>query len=130
MSTLLPPQEEAIIFTHYLIRNTPTQAHIALYTRALSSNTRPSSEKSFIAALQHPTLLPYLDAHDALFRPTSELRKRLYLMFSILEASPDFTDMFLPKKAPFWYIFILAGYGIRSTWRIVIGTLLVKVGGL
>jgi hypothetical protein len=81
-------------------------------------------------ALKHPFLLPYLDAHDAFFRPNSELRQRLYLMFSILEASPDFADSFLPRKHSTWYIITIGAYGLRGIYRLIVGTVLVKVQGL
>lgn len=87
-------------------------------------------EKALAAALRRPRLLPFLDAHDALFRPKSQLRQRLYLMFSILEATPDVSQKFLPTKRPRAYIVIAGLLGMRGVLRLVVGGVIVRVWGL
>jgi hypothetical protein len=130
MTPTKAPRDEAKVLAHYLIHESATDAHIALYERATLPHATTDNNRTFIVALQHPKLLPYLDAHDALFRPNSILRQRLYLMFSILEASPDFTPKFLPQKRSPLYIFAVAGYGIRGAYRVIVGLSLVKTRGL
>ncbi len=39
-----------------------------------------------------------LDAGLAVADPHSELRRRLYLMFAILESSPEYHELFLPPR--------------------------------
>jgi hypothetical protein len=123
-------ENEAKILAHYLVHEQATDAHIALYEHSVRPHEISSANKTLGVALRHPWLLPYLDAHDALFRPNSTLRQHLYLMFSILEASPDFVEKFLPKKRSPLYILPIVGYGIRGVYRAMIGTLLVRIRGL
>jgi len=120
------PSEEAMLFGKYLVGYPPASAHIALYQQVAP---KTPATGTYAAALRYPLLLPCLDAYDAFFRPSSMLRQRLYLMFSILEASPEHTELFLPHKRSIWYVFAIAGYGIRGAYRLVIGTILVKARG-
>jgi hypothetical protein len=125
-------KQEAQILTVYLLHRTPSKQHTQLYARAVSSQKFDESNqsKTLHAGLRHPRLLPYLDAYDALFRPNSVLRRRLYLMFAILEASPDFTELFLPHKRSKWYLLAVGMVGARGVCRLAIGLILVKAGGL
>lgn len=117
---------EATIFSQYLIHANPTPRQVRIYQRAIDQN-EPS--KALLAAHKHPFLLPYLDAHDAFFRPTSQLRGRLYLMFSILEASTEFTDKFLASRRSKLYIFVAILIGLRALCRLSIGTIIAVTGG-
>ena len=123
MKSRLSLHDEAAIFSRYLVGYSPTTSHADLYTRVAP---RPTDTGTYAAALRHPALLPYLDAYDAFFRPSSQLRQRLYLMFSILEASPDHTELFLPRQRSPWYVFALIGHGVRGAYRLSIGFLIVK----
>lgn len=122
-------KQQAEIFTAYLLKSSPTQQHTELYEKALASQSLPQVSQrttTLQAGLDNPQLLAYLDAHDAFFRPNSELRQRLYLIFSILEASPDFTDYFLPIKRSKWYIGVVPFIGLRAIWRLLVGFIIVK----
>ena len=119
-------EKEAKLFGTYLTGYPPAASHITLYQQ--SAPKEPASG-TYAAALHHPFLLPCLDAHDALFRPTSTLRQRLYLMFSILEASPEHTELFLPQQRSRWYTATVFGYAIRSVYRLGVGTVIVRVRG-
>ena len=120
------PTQEAIILSQYLISKNPSSQQIDLYQTATIA--RPS-DRAFERTFRHPRLLPYIDAYDALCRPHSELRSRLYLMFSILEASTKNTDLFLPRQRQPWFILTLPLIGLRAGWRLLVGALLVKAGG-
>ena len=50
--------------------------------------------------LAHPWSIPFLDAGCALLRPDAALRKKIYIMAAILEASTQYTDKFLPADLP------------------------------
>jgi hypothetical protein len=126
MKRLFSPEAEAAVFSKYLIGYEPTAAQVGLYKRSV---LRLPDDATCAAALQHPLLLPYLDAYDAFFRSTSPLRQRLYLMFSILEASPEHTELFLPRQRSGWYVLAIAFYGARGVCRLVIGTVIVKTRG-
>lgn len=125
---MISTEEEARILTRYLINEVPSKVQVGLYSIGSSSSVTAGRERAWDIVLNHPWLLPYFDAYDALFRPDSQLRKKLYIMFSILEASPDFVEKFLPQKRSLWYLLILAGVGIRSIYRLLMGVVFVKVG--
>lgn len=118
--------DEAILLAEYLLDTKPTDRQASLYGRAIKS--RPD-DLSFEKAKRHPRLLPYIDAYDAFFRPQSELRGRLYLMFSILEASTSNTDKFLPRQRSKWFMAAVPFIGLRAVWRLLAGTVIVKMGG-
>ncbi len=123
-------ETEAAALSHYLVGDKPTKAIKILYREAVAARHDTRREKAFDVAVRHPTLLPYLDAYDAWFRPSSQLRQRLHLMFSILEATPEFAADFLPSKRSAWYMLILGLLGIRGILRLAVGGLIVKVWGL
>lgn len=50
--------------------------------------------------LAHPWSLPFLDAGCALIRPEAALRRKIYIMAAVLEASTQYTDKFLPADLP------------------------------
>ncbi len=129
MKAPIPLHEEAALFSKYLIGHAPSQAHTTLYERGVSKLASSASSGTYFTVLRHPSLLPYLDAYDAFFRPASPLRQRLYLMFAILEASPDHTELFLPQKRSLWYLLMILAHGARGVYRLIVGTILVKVGG-
>ncbi|HUB93416.1 MAG TPA: hypothetical protein VMB52_02840 [Verrucomicrobiae bacterium] len=126
MKHTVPLDKEALLFSTYLIGESPTTKQIALYTQSVP---KAANGSTYTAAVHHSFLLPYLDAYDALFRPASELRQRLYLMFSILEASPEHTELFLPQQRSWWYVLRFVAYGIRGSYRLVIGVAIVKARG-
>jgi hypothetical protein len=67
-----------------------------------------------------------IDAGLALKEPNNNVRRKLFTMLAILEASPNYTSYFLSKNYSFLYIFKLAAVGIRAVWRSFIGILIVK----
>jgi hypothetical protein len=119
---------EAEVLSRYLIGEAPPQAQIDLYTRAIDRLEITQPEGTFAAAIKHPRLLPYLDAHDALFHSSSQLRQKLYLMFAILETSPELADYFLPQNHSFLYLAVIGYNGVTAVGRLLIGTILVKSG--
>lgn len=67
-----------------------------------------------------------IDAGLALKEPNNNVRRKLFTMLAILEASPNYTSYFLSKNYSFFYIFKLGLVGIRSSWRAMIGIVIVK----
>ncbi|MGZ4048082.1 MAG: hypothetical protein ACXVPU_12025 [Bacteroidia bacterium] len=67
-----------------------------------------------------------IDAGLALKEPNNNVRRKLFIMLAILEASPNYTSYFLSEKYSFFYMFKLISVGIRAVWRAMIGILIVK----
>ena len=67
-----------------------------------------------------------VDAALALKEPNNNVRRKLFTMLAILEASPNYTSYFLSKNYSRFYLFKLIGVGIRSVWRAMVGIIIVK----
>ena len=67
-----------------------------------------------------------IDAGLALKEPNNQVRRKIFIMLAILEASPNYTSYFLSKNYSFFYIFNLGLVGIRAGWRAMIGVVIVK----
>ena len=120
---------ECKVITHYLVGRSPEEALISRYVEAnqiLLTDKADSTDQSILAFVRrHPQTLPYLDAALALLRRNSILRDKILLMLAILEASPSFTDAFLPEPLSRIEFFArMTGYGISSGIRFFVGSLL------
>lgn len=67
-----------------------------------------------------------IDAGLALKEPNNNVRRKLFTMLAILEASPNYTDYFLSRNFSFLYLFKIMGIGIRAVVRAMIGVLIVN----
>ncbi|HVX58663.1 MAG TPA: hypothetical protein VG964_02910 [Candidatus Saccharimonadales bacterium] len=125
-------KRQAEIFCHYLTGRRVTDKAVRDFSEAMArtaSTLSSHDEKLVRFAVKHPWSVGYLDGALALVEPEAELRRRLYFMFSILEASPDYHAEFLPQRRSPSYIFIIAVAGVRSVIRALAGMILVKVVG-
>jgi hypothetical protein len=99
-----PPDEgpgrcEARIFGRYLVGEDPGEPFVDRYGAAADTllDAPPGPVVRF--ALRWPRTLPFLDAASAVVRPRGPLRSRLLVMAAVLEASPAYADVFLPRPA-------------------------------
>lgn len=124
-------REQADILCRYITgRNVVNQKIYELYRLAVASISTKKEDKLVHFAFKHPYLLPYLDAALVFLRPESELRRRMYTMFAILESMPEYTDLFLPKKLTlleFTGVFLAS---IRAIIRILVGVAIIRIGKL
>lgn len=88
-------------------------------------STRERKRLTFIR--RHPWALGFVDAGLTLIDSTSEIRHRIYIMFSILESSPRYHDRFLPVRRGRWYPAVVGATVVAGVVKTVIGTFLVKV---
>lgn len=98
-----------------------------LYQLAVVNSTKQRDEKIINFAFRHTRLIPFLDAGLVFVRPYSELRRRIYITFAIIESMPEYADHFLPKKTSFMSIIIPS---IRAVLRAIVGFAIIKVGRL
>jgi len=116
--------QEAQRFGQYIVGAIPSDDVLRRYEAIVRApHIRPSKNDQATLAFvaKYPRMLGAIDAYSALFRPHSELRRRLYVMFAILEATPEYAEKFLPKNEGFWYFFVIAGVSLRAAWRVCIG---------
>jgi hypothetical protein len=129
-SSLAQLEREAQVFGRHFIREQPTLQVIELYVRAMkhASSTPDKTERKLLNLMVHrPWTIGLVDSGLAVTNAQSEVRRRLYVMFAILESVPEYADKFLPKKrSPLYALFVLYACA-RSVVQAVIGIVLVKV---
>jgi hypothetical protein len=128
------PQElidkQARQFTYYLIKKEPSKLEVDLYKRALTNNKHELSlrdKRIFDFVDRHSWSIGLIDSSMALTDSRSELRRRLLIMFSILECMPERYDQFIPKRRSHWYWFEILFTSLFSILKAVTGSLLIKV---
>lgn len=120
---------EARIFCRYMVGQEPSTKVIDLYKVAISNAAQESDKDLQLLrfAVRHPHAISVLDSGLALKRPRALLRRRLYAMFAILEATPEYAAKYLPAKHGPLYIIVIAGIGVRAVLRAIIGLLLLPL---
>lgn len=128
--SVTPITKQADLLANYLIdRPIDNPLVYKIFEIAVSNNeTREDSLLSF--AFKHPYFIPALDAALVFLRPHSELRRRIYTLFAILESTPEHADLFLPQKFHFIDVITLLLVGVRAVYRVPIGVIIIKMGRL
>jgi hypothetical protein len=74
---------------------------------------------------RYPWSLPFLDARLGFLKSDSLLRQKILLMTAILEATPEFTEFFLPNPMSRCKLFFcLIRYGVSAVTKLLIGLIL------
>lgn len=120
-------KKEAEVFSRYIIGREPDEQSVNLYIKAqqkldIAISPRQASKLKF--TLRHPSTLPAIDGALAIVNPEHAIRRKLYLMFSILESSPAFYDKFLPRQRPGSYIMTIIWAGTRAVLTTFYGFIL------
>jgi hypothetical protein len=120
-------EEQARIFTRYLIRRDVTSQAIQLYKSAVSDSKLNEVDKKLLSFMTaHPRSIGFIDAGLVFHNASSEARRRLYVMLAILEASIDNHDLFLPKNRSPLYVLVVFYSGTRAMIKTAVGLLLVR----
>jgi hypothetical protein len=121
---------QAELLGNYLLQGIPLKPEIKeRYEQTMLNTTGKLDErdkKILSFALNHPWSIGLLDAGCVFVHPDAEIRRRLYVMFAILEASTDYWSYFLPKKRNPLYVFVLLAAGMRGVAKAGVGVILVK----
>jgi hypothetical protein len=133
-STVLSDRQwaEADRLSRYLIGKSCDEKDARDYFEALrfhDSGLTPSQQQLWDMMMRSGTLLRIADGGLALTAPSSPVRKRIFIMFSILETSPQFTDCFLPVDRPRTHILSVGFRAARAVLAGMVGVVLVKVMG-
>lgn len=78
------------------------------------------------AMLESKWKMACIDAGLAITDPNNNVRRKLFTMLAIMEASPNYTSFFLSENHSLLYLLKLAGAGIRAVFRTVIGIVIIK----
>jgi len=117
--------KEARVFTRYLIGKEPGGLPVQLYIKALQKLDIPISPRdqgklNFL--LRFPFFMGMIDGALAMINPEHPIRKKLYVMFAILESDPIYTQCFLPKAGT--SLFAILWTGIRAVFNTLLGFIL------
>jgi len=121
--------KQARQFSHYLVKGKPSKLEVDLYRRAIANHEKdisPKDKKILDFVDHHNWSIGLIDSSMALTKPQSELRRRLLIMFSILECMPGRYDQFIPKRRSHWYWFTILYTCMVSILKAGAGTILVK----
>jgi len=123
---------EAERLSRYLIGNPCSMSDAADYFEAVSvhgATLNAQQQRLWKRMMRSGLLLRTVDAGLALTAPSSMVRKRIFIMFCILETSPRHVDNFLPiDRSPF-YIMAIGLRAVRAVIAAVFGVAVVKVMG-
>lgn len=131
--TTIELTNEAKAFGHYVVGHQPSQTIISLYKKAVSSPDLAidvTDQKLLAFVHRYPYLIGLIDAGLPFYKPYSEVRRRLYLILAIMEASPDHYNQFMPQKRSFLYIFAVMYFGILTIIKTIVGSVLVRIVAL
>lgn len=120
---------QAQVFSNYLIKDAPCPKAVELYIKRLQKEETTITARDtrlLKLCLKHPLLVGYIDAGLALIRPYSDVRRRIFIMFAILESMPEHSNHFLPHRRNPFYIIPVIGMGLRSILRSLGGIILIK----
>lgn len=121
---------EAQNFSRYILGREATDAILARYELAVATRASALSyrdERILRFANERPWSIGPLDAALAIFEPSSALRRRLIVMASVIEASPDDADRFLSLDRSPFYVVNAACIGLRAFARLLCGSILLRV---
>ena len=92
--------QEAQTLSHYLIGADAAPEEAERFANAhevLAIALTEREQRLFSLAMEHPVLLGPIDGALALVNPTSAIRRKIFMMLAILEASPWHCDAFLDR---------------------------------
>ncbi len=123
-------QQEAEVLAHYLVGVAPPVRAVELYCDVIGDDAAPSLSERDARLLRFAALhrwsVGLIDSGLSLSGSKSEFRRRMYLLFSILESQPELCDYFLPQDRSVWYIGVIFWQGLIAVLRSVAGLVFIK----
>jgi hypothetical protein len=122
-------RQEAETIAEYLVHRRPSSILVDRYIAGATKffppddNTLDASIRLFIVA--HPSSIRYLDAAFALFSSKNKLRKKILLMVTILETTPEYCEEFFEAASTrTGFLFSVIAIGTRTLTKAIIGMVL------
>lgn len=117
--------EEAQLFARYLLEVDLDPTICDRYISAVRARFASGHDGDLAFVRKHRWALPLIDAAAAVFRPRSQVRRRVFLMAALLETSPRHAAFFLAPPPPRGaLVFGLVTRGITSGAKLLAGSLL------
>lgn len=125
--------DEADLIVQYLISTCPSDRVKARYEDAmhtLNVELDAVDRRLWKIVTRFPFTFRIIDGGLAIVRPTSSIRRKVYIMLAILEASPEYCEYFLPKEMGPFYVVNIALVGARAVLAAIIGYVALKLMGV
>lgn len=119
-------EKEAVLFASYLLDRDPPEEMVDRYinaNRKLGVNRVTATDENVLNfSMSHPWSIHFLDAATGLLMKDSLLRKKIYVMAAVLEASPRYAESFLPENlSPLMFFCRIIASGFKACIKIMIG---------
>lgn len=118
---------EAIVFAKYFSKQNPGQEIIDKYLsgcRILIPNESDAEKILIQKLIRNPWMIPFADAAHSFPKKNSLLRKKLLLMFSILETSVDYYSDFTSEERSRFYWFLILYKVMKAIFKLIVGKIL------
>ena len=130
-SKSLSEKKEVSIIFEYLQGNAVFNPLVnKLYSAAIDkpSNTISARDAKLLNMVQHhPWTLKFIDSGLAIIYPSSEVRRRVFIMISILESMPEYSEDFLPKERSIWYVAAVSYSIFSALVKALLGSIIILV---
>lgn len=126
-------RQEAKVLGKYLVGVAPPDRAVNFYVRVIREQQIAVSERDARClgfVVRNPWSVGLIDGGLRLTRGHSEVRRRLYILFSILEAQPELHQYFLSQDRPFWYVAVVGFRLFAAGLKAAGGLVFVKLAGL
>jgi hypothetical protein len=121
---------EVDALSHYLVGQ-PCRAEVAAdYALAVSKLNIILTEQqaaTYQKMLRSSLYMRAIDGGLAFTNPQSLLRKRIFTMLCLLEATPHYTQYFLPQKRSWLYFFGIGFKVAYAFFTAIIGVIIIKL---
>lgn len=84
-------------------------------------------QKLWKTMLRGEWVMACIDAGLALKEPANKVRRKIFTMLAILEASPNYTTYFFSRNFSSFYLLKIGFVCIRSVLRAVVGLIFIKI---
>lgn len=124
---------EAQKLSRYLIGEDCPEAtvqHYAAAVQKLFAILTPDQQRVWDRMMRWPIYMKLIDSGLAVTYPQSPLRKRIFIMLTLLESRPEFTRYFLPQERSIWYLVPLSFRAGLSAVYLIAGAVFTKVTGI
>jgi hypothetical protein len=123
-------RREAELLCYYLVNRPLSDEAAMLFARA--SELHPvflsaAEQKAWNHCLKHPSMITFIDAALAIRKTNSGIRRKIFLMFAVLESLPEYHTCFLPSsRSPFYPVYIFFR-GVLATMKSIIGQIILWI---
>lgn len=121
---------QAKSISKYLLNVDISKKQIEIYHDAIKAGNYPLTDNDFFILKKIETsafLCGLYDSYSSIWDTKSNIRKRFFLILSILETQPDFSNKFLAPLTLWQSIRILFFGIIKYVLFVVLGTLFINV---